>query len=479
MYPVADPLLALVPPQDRLRLVRERMPVGRGAAYTPVRAVAALEPHHRAEIIRPYLEREGRSGFVRARLGSLLPLPEAEPLLRAMTEAHRVHQRALAWPALLAAAHHHGDPAEYRRVVASCERAWHDQYSVREAALAQAAEAPSLLLAAVPYTVLRDAALTTVQSRDSTAHTLKAAERWLRRSVLGAAARGDASRAAAVALLLAEVVADPKWTGGRTPLRVDAPTARAIWTASAPASLRPARLVALAGLLEDHATDLAGLDDLVRRVALEGEDLQEAARAAQVWLADPATREPRCAGLLAAGRSFAGVPRVLWTVAARRTDLVEALLAAGGPGPWVPRVPHALTGRWLPAQRTLLGRHLARVAADEDAPLRQRADAAALLRDAPALGRLVAEAPQPVGAAALTALGELGGAGLGALLEHARPAVCAAGRRHPHPVGRPLGRRAGRPRRPFGPGCRRGRPAHRPAAAGPGLSRRATRSSVR
>lgn len=61
-----------------------------------MRAVTALEPRQRAEIVRAYLERHGRRALVRARLAPLLPLHEAEPLLRGMTEAHWVRERVLA-----------------------------------------------------------------------------------------------------------------------------------------------------------------------------------------------------------------------------------------------------------------------------------------------------------------------------------------------------------------------------------------------
>ncbi|MDX3227727.1 hypothetical protein [Streptomyces sp. ME19-01-6] len=115
--------------------------------------------------------------------------------------------------------------------------------------------------------------------------------------------------------------------------------------------------------------------------------------------------------------SFATVEPVLRTLAARRTDLLEDVLRAARHGlygqlsrrpadRWVPRLPHSVTGRWPARARRLLAAHLAAVAADDEAPPRARADAAALLRDPALLADLASNAPQPVAAAALTALSE-------------------------------------------------------------------------
>ncbi|MDW6065233.1 hypothetical protein SAZ11_54725 [Streptomyces sp. FXJ1.4098] len=118
--------------------------------------------------------------------------------------------------------------------MAACERAWHDREEVRRVALEQVAGAPRRMLAAVPLSVLRDAALTTVHSRDSTPATVAAAERWLRRTTESAAARGDAERAAQTARLLCQVVRDPRRRGPVAPLRLDARAAAAIWAGTAP-----------------------------------------------------------------------------------------------------------------------------------------------------------------------------------------------------------------------------------------------------
>ncbi|WP_274564582.1 hypothetical protein [Streptomyces spiramyceticus] len=414
-----DSLLLLLPPDERCRVVRERIggDFGRRASLSAIAAIAALEPDDRAAFLAPWLKRSaGRSRTLR-RFAAGLPLDVAEPLLRVQTSDHRMDLRLAAWPALLASAELNGDPEEYARIAASCERAWHDQNDVRRFALAQLAAAPARLLAAVEERVLRDAALTTVQSRDSTAVTLACAERWLRRTTESAAARGDTERAAFAARLLCQVLADPRRRGPRNPLRLDARTALAVCSGAVAESGAPAEtLTSLAELLAPHLVELPALEALMRRTAEEHEDPEIAARAAAVWIAPAATREARCAELVRLDPSFAGVPEVLRTLTTRRTDLLDDVLEAavrdGLRGrirprgtPWAPRLRLADTGRWLAYQRRKWAAYLVTVASDEYTPLRERTDAAALLNTPVHLTALASTAPQPVAAAAIGALG--------------------------------------------------------------------------
>ncbi|MEU5437548.1 hypothetical protein AB0G73_29825 [Streptomyces sp. NPDC020719] len=438
----ADPLLSLLPSGERRRLVAERARRPRGRDLLPS-ALAALDPADRAEFGDAWLERWKRRPTRHAALAVTLPLAAAEPVLREQAAQHRAHHRALAWPVLLACAELGGDPAEFARIALSCERAWHDQEEVRRHTLQQLAGTAARLLHAVPEQVLRDVTMTVVQSRDSTAATLAPAALLLRRTAESAAARGDRARAACAAVLLCRVVTDPRHTGSYRPLNVDLPTARHIWarwaeTGSAAAE-SPGLPIALAALLAPHLTELPEVDALMRRTALEDEDPEVAACAAAVWITPTAVREERCAQLIAADPSFATVPEVLVTIAERRTDLLGAVLAAvraGGDrgvrgrvrprgGAWVPRPRAGATGRWQPSQRRAWYDVLAAIATDEREPIRARADAAACLRSPLHLRHLHAlaeHAPQPVAAAALTALGETGPATpelLDTLLRHA------------------------------------------------------------
>ncbi|MGH4030008.1 hypothetical protein ACQB60_13830 [Actinomycetota bacterium Odt1-20B] len=416
-----DGLLMLLPAPQRRQLIEERTARVHRVRSLPTSTLTALAPADRAQLVRPWVKRWARQEWTMTRLAAVLPLPDGEPLLREETEHHRRHHRELAWPALLACAELHGDPAEFARIALHCERAWHDQDEVRHSALRQLASAPPRLLMALPERVLRDVAVTTVQSRDSTAPTLAAAERLLRRTAQSAAARGEGARAAYATALLCEITSDPRFRGPVTPLRTDTETARAIWDA-APSRVRerPDLSTPFAELLAPCLGDIPDLDSLVRRTAREHEDPQLAARAAAAWVAPARLREQRCAELIATDASFATVPIVLRTVAARRTDLLEPVLAAAPAGltgrtrprptPWAQPLPHTARGRWLPAQRQAWDEHHARVATDELAPLRTRADAAAQLRDAELLMTLADTAPQPVAAAALAALGDTAGA---------------------------------------------------------------------
>ncbi|MFC0844645.1 hypothetical protein ACFH04_13145 [Streptomyces noboritoensis] len=437
----ADPLLALLPPAERRRLVAER--AGGEGHRVPLAALAALEPADRAEFSDARLERWKQRPVHLIAVAVGLPLADAEPILREQASHHRIHQRVFAWPALLACAELDGDPDEFARIALTCERAWHDQEEVRRHTLQQLAGTAARLLAAIPEQVLRDATLTAVQSRDSKAETLAAAASLLRRTAESAAARGDRGRAATAALLLCQVVTDPRHRGSYGPLRVDLPTARHIWATASPSgegSEDPAARIAPAELLASHLTELPDADALMRRTALTDDDPRAAARAAAVWVTPAAVREDRCAQLIAADPSFAAVPEVLATITERRTDLLVSVLASALPvveagdvrglhgrvrprgGVWVPRPRAGATGRWQPKERRQWYELLAAAATDERAPMRARADAAAQLRSAAHLHPLAEHAPQPVAAAALTALGESGPAKpelLATLLRHA------------------------------------------------------------
>ncbi|NBE50577.1 hypothetical protein [Streptomyces boluensis] len=437
-----DSMLMLLPPAERLRIVTRRAERLRGGfGALPVRVLAALEPADRAPLIEPLRQRWARRHRRAARYAVVLPLSMVEPLLIEMAGQHRLHDRYLAWPTLLACAELNGDPAEFARIAALCERAWHDRDEIRRHTLTQLAGAAAELLRALPRQVLRDAALTAVQSRDSSSGTLTAAGRLLRRSTLAQISGQDLENAAYSAGLLCQVLNDTRHplhasrrygtesyrsSGGRRsggavqPLPLDTATAQALWAAISVDATphtreNPALCVTLAELLAPHLERLPDLDRRVHDIALTSTDPTLAARAAGLWVAPSARREQRCAELIAQDVSFADVPRVLHTLATRRTDLLDPVIAAATDGltghlrpratPWVPCVAPAVTGRWLPRQRRALNEHYARVARDEDVPLHTRADAASRLRTPELLTGLADEAPQPVAAAALGALG--------------------------------------------------------------------------
>ncbi|WP_150494585.1 hypothetical protein [Streptomyces kanamyceticus] len=413
-----DGLLMLVPAPERRRLAEERAERSNSVRSLPVTTLAALEPADRAELVLPWVERWSGRGRTVSHLAVALPLASGEPLLREIAERHRIHQRLMGWPSLLACAELEGDAVEFARVAVDCERAWHDQEEVRYRTLRQLGGAPLRLLAALPERVLRDATLTTVQSADSKSRTLAAAEELLRRTAENAATRADFERAAYTVELLCQVVADPRRHGPVVTLHMDQNAAQAVWALLArTATTRPSTGVHLAELLAPHLRALPELDALARGIALGHDDPHLAARAAQAWVTPATLREARCAELVALDASFAAVPVVLATVATRRTDLFDTVLAAAQEGlrgrvrpratAWVPQLPPGVTQRWLPGQRMRWNEHHARVAVDEAVPLRIRTDAAARLRDPALIEELADDAPQPVAAAALGALGDL------------------------------------------------------------------------
>ncbi|WPW28026.1 hypothetical protein P6B95_12030 [Streptomyces atratus] len=405
-HPAPEPLLTLLPPARRRRVVESRSADGLTDWRGELGGVASLAPADRAEIATRWLNgRAGRRTYPRSLIAALLPLPEGEPRLRELACAHRPFERAAAWPALLECAALHGDPEEYARVLTSCERAWHDQEEVRRATLAAAGTVPDSLLDAAPYAALRDAAMTTVQSRDSTRASLVAAESWLRRTAVSAARRGDLDRAAEVVGLLIQVLADPRGSGTVRPLPLDREAAVGVWELGSPWSA--GRLVLFGALFVRHLPHIPALDEAIGRAAALGlSDGRQARRAAELWLADPVTREQRCAELLAADPLSVVVPVVWRTIARRRTDLLDTVLGSGLPPHWAPRMRRSVLGRWLPRQRAALDAQLSRLAADEEVPLLERTDATALLGETGSLRLLAGTAPQPVAAAALTALGE-------------------------------------------------------------------------
>ncbi|WP_055590973.1 hypothetical protein [Peterkaempfera griseoplana] len=422
---VPEPVLALLPPDARTRVAESRI-AGRGIrAMSAVPTLLALEPGDRADLVRRLLAgRQGRRPYLRTRLLSLLPLAEAEPELRPLAESHRRHDRELGWPALIACSQLDGDPQAHARVLRSAERAWHDQCSIRAAALGQCADTPEPLLARVPLEVLRDAALTTVQARDTTATALARMHTWLHRTAQQAAAAQDPARVAAAAGLMAWVAGHPRTETPVRPLRLTAVTARQVWQHCERTLPRPDLLLTVAELLGAQVAEVPGLDRWLRERLREPAGPQAMApwaagpgpaeRAVRLWTGPRALREERCAELVRADPSYAAVDQVWQVLALRRTDLLGGVLAAARdrrpgalwprPGTGLPPLPPGSAGRWRPADRAAHGRLLRTVAADAAEDIGRRTAAAREITDPGTAAELARTAPQPVAAAALTAL---------------------------------------------------------------------------
>jgi hypothetical protein len=145
-------------------------------------------------------------------------------------------------------------------------------------------------------------------------------------------------------------------------------------------------VVALARSLGRRAFGLDDLQDALRdaiREAPEG----VAREAATLWLADPARRDGRAVGLLAADASAIVLPEVWRVVARRRTDLLPSALDRDRAGrfadaDWTPEARPQDPGRWTPPQTGRMRDALLAVARDARMPADARIAAVS------ALGRL-------------------------------------------------------------------------------------------
>ncbi|MBE1488541.1 hypothetical protein [Plantactinospora soyae] len=444
------PLLALLPPSERRRIVAASVAPTTGVYEVPTAEIGTLDPADRAELLRPILARQRREAppTELLRLLRLMPLPDVEEelLVQAGAAGHGV--RMVAWPALLDCAQWHGDPEAYVRILDRAERAWHDQEEVRTVALRRAARTPSSLLAAVPLPVLRAATVAVVQSADSTPDTVAALTCWLVRVVERAAAEGEFSRAADALTLLLQAGADDRQEG-TAPLRLTAGAAVAISALVRPERGRPATVLAAGRLLGRHLPALPELDAALGALwrsagqavaptggsarsrsaaAFRSDQEPTAATAARLWLGTGPDRDGRV-GVVAAEGAQPALLVCAPLVATRRTDLVDLLLdrittPVPGHG-WLPGVPTAASRRWRPAQARRWQLLLAGIADDEDAALPIRVAATERITEPSTLLRLCRSELHPVAAAALTGLGR--GADPGSALPELLAAAPLAG----------------------------------------------------
>ncbi|MFJ1702121.1 hypothetical protein [Kitasatospora sp. NPDC088346] len=401
--PRPEPVLQLLEPSERHRVARELLAAHpHDRPYGPL--LLALDPQERAVVVRDYLAgRRSREQRLAATV-RYLPLAEAEERLARLAGDHSRHMRCYGWSALLQCAALNGDPAEYARVLRRSERAWHDHPEVRELALIRAAETPEEFLAAVPEDALRDAALTVLQARDSTARCLDATARWLARTIRQAAEARDLDRVAELLAVLAQVREHPRCTEPIGPLVRHLPFAWKVWARlrTDPRLRRPERLLGAAEVLPR----LQVVDRWSRQI-LNGEDgLAVRARAVRLLLRKWWTRERRCEEVILAHPAFAEMDEVWSVLVRRRTDLIGPALTAHlqRAVPWVPALPED-------ASRTDRALHTALVAPlahDEERTITLRTAAAAVLTGPSDLLEVIDRAPQPVAAAALLRLAEVG-----------------------------------------------------------------------
>ncbi|MGW4651025.1 hypothetical protein [Kitasatospora sp. NPDC004289] len=409
---LVEPLLALLGPDRRAEVASQLIEESTSGNFPAAGLVLALGAERRAALARSYLaDRPARRGARLLRVVRLLPLAEAEERLAEVAGSPRHHERADGWAALLDCATAQGDPAEYARVVRLSARAWHDHPEVRQRALRRIAGAPEGLLAAVPAEVLRDAALTVAQARDTTAHCLRPMAAWLRRSTHRAAADGDLPRAAELTGLLAQLAGHPRAPRSATvELGFSVPVAEGVWDRlhATPAMRRPGRWLRLAAMLPPLPTVDARLEAYLLggqaqsdRDGIRGQQQDESRElAAALWLRPAGGgRDVRCGRLV--GADPASVPTEAgWEVLSRRrTDLLAGVFTRAREHgvAWAPPLPPGTGPQAAAAHTALVGPDVF----DDAAEQAGRVAAARVLTDPVLLREAVERGPQPVAAAAL------------------------------------------------------------------------------
>ncbi|MER6987583.1 hypothetical protein ABT337_05110 [Saccharopolyspora hirsuta] len=402
--PACESVLSAVPLEHRRQVVELAYPADRLLTDLSAEELAVLPSADRAELAHRILaENDTDRNWRRLAITAALPYDQAAPALLEATASHRYQERRAAWTALLSCAVREHDPEALVAALRAARRAWHDQDLVRAAALRPVAAAPARLLSAVPVAVLREAVQAATGAPDMTADTAALISRWLTRSLTSALARGNPDRANDLQALLVRLHADLR-TPGRGPSVPGLP-ASGLWDGLRDRVLRDARRGRFAPAL--RAGELLAsalppeLDRLIGEIARTAEDPADAAAAAKVWTAAPATRDERVGELVAHNPELGRVDALWQVVATRRTDLLDRLLDSGEA---LPSLPAGRTGRWTPEQRVAVEAHAAAVARDEENPPRERESAVRLITEPGTLAAIADDAPPPVAIAALSRL---------------------------------------------------------------------------
>ncbi|MFI0827526.1 hypothetical protein ACH4Q7_24065 [Streptomyces roseolus] len=392
-----DAVVAVAPPRRNVR------------AHPGVLALLpAAERHARARTAVHAIEAEGGPAGDVQELLALLPPDEARPRLLAALATGDADDRATAWSRLVLNAGLSRDPEQVAAVLArAAGRLAHERDPVRRDVLESFALVPAPLLRAAVTgdghgaEALERLCLDALSARDCSAPT-RDTIRGLVVTLLSGPA--PAAPAAELAARLLEALAAHTGTVGLGPLvrSLRADGARAVvgalgpWLDRSAARGDVAPLLALVASFGRRAYDVPELQDRLGK-ALAGCPDGSFGDVAAAWLADPATRGGRVAGLLDREPSAVFLPPVLAVLTAERTDLLDAALTEsprpGGRFPVagtvraLPSFRHA--DRWLPRQQEAAVRLAAAAVADPGRGVDERA---ALLR---------AVAPVPVHGRAL------------------------------------------------------------------------------
>ncbi|MGW1508078.1 hypothetical protein [Streptomyces sp. NPDC002394] len=429
-------LLRSVPPARRPGFVDAVVAVG--DPYGNIRAHAGVlallptaERHARARTEIEGIRADAHSGWALWALLALLPTAEARPQLLAGLRSNDPEERGTVWDRLVANAGHTRDPEQVAEVLAlAADRLAGERDAVRGEALSAVAELPARLLTAAlgagtsaggrtGAASLERLCLDALRARDRS-HGTRDTVRSLAVALLSTALNGTdvvAATALPTAVRLTEALIAHTGTieldrfgealrgrGAGALLDVLGP-----WLDRATADGDVTPLLALGRSGGRRAYRIPELQDRLEQALRTCPD-GVFGEVAAVWLADPATRGDRVAGLLAREPSAVFVPQVLAVLAAERTDLLDRALSkaplpggrfpvAGAPRPLPP---FRYADRWLPRQQEAAVRLAATVVAD---PVRGLDERAALLRavaPVPEYGRALlrryaAPVPAPAG----------------------------------------------------------------------------------
>lgn len=393
----------LLPHGDLPRLLKALPPARRHTLYTAVRqgkgpGVAGPGEQLLEVLPRRHAEQEAREAAARARadgaaentvLGveSFLPVAEVRDRLVAATRRPDPDDRARAWPLLIRNAARSGDRAAVTAVLKDMGRLRNEQDPVRTAALrATRAVRPALFTEGAAEHLDR-VATDAVDARDSSYET---------RQLLAGLALDVLREHAAVGTrslvnwALRTLVRISGTTGGADLGRLDRTLRRGQehqvyealrpWIEAGAEKADYGLVIALARAVGPRAAGMTELQDMLWQAVRYGNDATVRAAVAR-WLEPPATRDERVARVLAHEPSAAALPPVRTALVARRTDLLDVLLADTPPyGRFLTKgTPRLLpfdpydVRRWVPRQQQALLRLLAAQALDSGLTLYQRA----------------------------------------------------------------------------------------------------------
>lgn len=428
-------LCAAYPDVQRRRLLRALAPARRAAviqvflrpgvdpAQADLDALDQLPRDERAARARALLAGHGGTEVraVRERLIARLPWDEAEPVLRESIRRPTAEDRAQAYPLLVTAAIGSRDPEIVGVLLDLLRRLRNEQDPVRRTALQAIGDIPPTLLRSAHLPALTILTTDAVQARDRSGATVDAIGR-IARTLLVHSARTDDPAFAAAALSIIESLAAhessvPLWRldrdlprGAEQRLfdalrtRLDSAAARDEWTLT----------LRLAQGLDRRAWQVPALQQLLLQACTARDD-HVVRTAAELALANPATRDEHLATLLNRDRSLITLPRVRQLIATRRTDLLDLVLAGANPGRFssakVRVVPDFSTGfaHWTPRQVEQYARALAALVRSKDAAPWEKTWAihrlGRLPESAPRLLGYLEHPDRTVAEAALSALG--------------------------------------------------------------------------